>query len=438
MIQNSPFQKGSRSGRLNVLYRFLILPALVFMFLSGCEEESSFLGLEIQPPSDRLSIKYFESNEVRAFTFTVDSSDANQVSYQLLGDLNDPVTGVTHADFFTQFSYTSFGNDLGTNPEADSLFLTLSVAGIYGDKDVSQDIKVYEITQDLRNDSVYYSNLDPAEYFQPGTEIATFSYDHSENNSLVKIPITDAGFIQKILDMDSLTRSSYVDFIKYFKGFYITSERQGDPGSVLRLDLLSTNSRMTFHYKNAENDSLILTFAFGIESKRINLFRHDFTGTDFNSYLNQTEIQDSVVFVKSMSGLSARIQFPDMLQWRDSMPVAINKARLILPVEVLDATTDLFPLPVQLMLLVKNEQDEFATFTDYDIGLGYFGGRYDPDLQAYAFNISNQVQQFITGKLDTLEFYVLVQNNSTTADRVVLTTGNHTRPIKLQITYHKY
>jgi hypothetical protein len=438
MIQNSPLQQGSHSDRAKILYRFFILPVLVFMFLSGCEEESSFLGLEIQPPSDRLAVRYFESNEVKAFTFTVDSSDANQVGYQLLGDLNDPVTGVTQADFFTQFSYTSFGTDLGTSPVADSLFLSLHVVGIYGDRDVSQDIKVYEITQDLRNDSIYYSNLDPAEYFQPGAEIATFSYDPSENDTLIKIPISDAGFIQKIFDMDSLTRSNYLDFIKYFKGFYITSERQGDPGSILRLDLLSTNSRMTLHYKNAENDSLTLTFAFGIESKRINLFRHDFTGTDFYSSLNQTEIQDSVVFVKSMSGLTAKLQFPDMLQWRDSMPVAINKARLILPVEVLDATTDLYPLPVQLMLLIKNEQDEFATFTDYDIGTGYFGGTYDPDLQAYAFNVSNQVQQFITGKVDALEFYVLVQNNSTAADRVVLTTGNHTRPIKLQITYHKY
>ncbi len=66
-----------------------------------------------------------------------------------------------------------YNRGLDSGVEIDSLVLTMAVDTIYGDA-TPQTIRVYEVTQDLISDSVYYltdttyySDQDPTPYYNP-------------------------------------------------------------------------------------------------------------------------------------------------------------------------------------------------------------------------------------------------------------------------------
>ena len=434
MIRNNVIlERASRFFFKNVFPGFIVL----FILFSGCEEESSFLGLEIQPPTDRLSLKLTADNVINAYTFTVDSIETANYSIQLLGEINDPVFGFTKADFFSKMSMGSYRYSFGENPVVDSMFIYFQISAKYGDDATPHLVHIYEMTDTIYYDSTYYNNLDPAPFFEPGSLITSFLYTPSGNDTLIKIPITDVAFRERFIQIDSVSKDNQINFQRFFPGIYVTSEKQSDPGAILSLILASANSRMIMHFHN-DSDTLQFSYYFGSLMAKVNLFRQDHSGTDFYANLNQTTVQDTVLYIQSLGGLMAKLDFSDLAKWRDSVPVAINKAKILFPLEEEDLTSADFNKPARLILLSKDEDGKFQTISDYNYGSAYFGGTYSLDTKSYSFNITNQVQKYVQGSLDEIELYLLVNDIATTANRVVLTSGNHSKPIRLEITYHKY
>jgi hypothetical protein len=439
MIPNNlSFKKAFRfiSNRFSQVFSIVIFFSVFLMW--GCEEESSFLGLEIQPPSDRFSLKFSGNNAVEAFTFTLDSINADKFAVQLLGDINDPVFGHSKADFISKMAMSSYGYKFGETPVLDSMFLFLSLTGTpHGDKSASHIIKVFELTDTIYYDSLYNSNIDPLTFHNPGSPVASYIYVPGTKDTIIKIPITDPLFRAKLFEIDSASKANEANFNKYFAGLYVTAERQSDPGSILTVSLGTINSNISLYFHNAA-DTLVFRYQFGTFVAKVNLFRHDYSSTVFYPNLNQTNIQDSVVYIQSMGGLAARVLFPGLETWRDSVPVAINKARLILPIELLDLTAADYSRPSRLILLTRDDQGEFKVISDYNAGINYFGGSFNPDLQAYVFNITNQTQKYIQGSIEDLDLYLLVNDLATTPNRLVLTSGNHSNPMRLEITYQRF
>ena len=79
------------------------------------------------------------------------------VRYALLGSMNDPVFGLTQAGFYTQFRFTSAGQNFGSAPILDSVVLQLSLASIYGDTTTLQTVHVYQLTDSITSSDPYYS-----------------------------------------------------------------------------------------------------------------------------------------------------------------------------------------------------------------------------------------------------------------------------------------
>lgn len=423
----------------NKFYHVLSVVLLLSVFLIwGCEEESSFLGLEIQPPSDRFSLKFSGNNTVEAFTFTLDSINADKFPVQLLGETNDPVFGHSKADFISKMAMSSYGYDFGETPVLDSMFLFLSLAGTpYGDKATSHIIKVFELTDTIYYDSLYNSNIDPLTFHNPGSPVASYTFIPGTKDSVIKIPITDPLFRARLFEIDSASKANEANFQKYFAGLYVTAEKQSDPGSILTVSLGTNLSNISLYYHNTE-DTLLFRYQFGTFVAKVNLFRHDYSSTVFYPNLNQTTIQDSVVYVQSMGGLAARLLFPGLETWRDSVPVAINKAKLILPVELLDLTSTDFARPFKLVLLRRDTEGAFTVISDYNAGNEYFGGSFNPELKAYVFNITSETQKYIQGSIEDIDLYLLVNDLATTPNRLVLTSGNHSNPMRLEITYQRF
>ena len=132
--------------------------ALLLIF--SCTDPN-LIGLEVQPPSDGITITLSSAkNNLKLSTILEDSLRSDETSTILLGDMSyDYIFGESSADFATQFQLPFNNIDVG-NPDTlivDSVVLSLSYAGSYGNND-ALNIQVYKLTESIFKDSSYYSN----------------------------------------------------------------------------------------------------------------------------------------------------------------------------------------------------------------------------------------------------------------------------------------
>ena len=87
--------------------KILILFFTIIILLSACDE-SSELGLEVQPNSDKIEIfnnSLTQSGQLPSFilaTESVDSLRSDEPSSLLLGSIDDPIFGENFSSFFTK------------------------------------------------------------------------------------------------------------------------------------------------------------------------------------------------------------------------------------------------------------------------------------------------------------------------------------------------
>ena len=111
--------------------KILILFFVITILLSACDE-SSELGLEVQPNSDKIEIfnnSLIQSGQLPSFTLTtetVDSLRSDEPSTLLLGSIDDPIFGENISSFLTQISLAQSNIDLGNNPIVDLSLIHIS------------------------------------------------------------------------------------------------------------------------------------------------------------------------------------------------------------------------------------------------------------------------------------------------------------------------
>lgn len=418
---------------------FVHLTALIFSLILFSCEDPSFIGSEIQPPSDRFDLKYSGDMTLASYTYNIDSVETNRLRFSMLGSLNDPVFGYSGGAFATQFGLELSGHSFGSSPGIDSLILYLKYDDFYGDRSVPQEITVFELTDSLMFDSIYYSDFDISGIYDEATPLGTETYTGSENDSVIAVHITNEEFWNKLLLADSTTMSSSMNFLEYMKGLYVKTEPlAGESGCIYKINLLSEDSRMTIFYNNESEDSLTYNYIINQGAARVNIYDHDHSGTEFYENLNQSDEQDSVVYVQGMGGLMAKLVLEDLVSWRDSVPVAINSARLTVKPENLDDSAADYPIPERLNLYYFTEEGDFVPVPDFFMGSAYFGGRYDEERNSYTFNISSFVHYYITEEIKSNEVYIIIAGNETNPRRIVLKGSENTDPVKLEIKYNRF
>jgi hypothetical protein len=68
----------------------------------------------------------------------------------------------------------------------------------------------------------------------------------------------------------------------------------------------------------------------------------------------------------------------------------------------------------------------------------YYGGLYNPLAGTYSFNITQHLQQIITGEKQNTAFYLVHPERNTSPKRVVLKSGKSASPFEFDITYTRY
>lgn len=389
--------------------------ALLLIF--SCTDPN-LIGLEVQPPSDGISVELTSANHnLKLSTISEDSLRSDEASTLLLGhSANDLVFGNSWAAFATQLQLPGNNLDLGNSDSlmVDSVVLALSYSGIYGEENQSFNITVEEISESIFKDSVYYSNhmVIYSNLLASLTNIIFNSKDSIVVAGVMKaahlrLPLNNS-FGERILEASGTTDlEDNAKFVEFFKGIYVAATTTGD-GSIVYLNPTSSNSKLIIYYHSTNVDSLSIEFSFSGDAARINIFNDK----------SLMQYDPNCTFVQSMAGQKTVIEVQNLDSIKTALKgKAINRVNLSFELDGSD-TAD-YP-PHNRMYLVRVDEEEKDFFlTDYIIeGEEHFGGTLENG--KYIFNITRYFHQLLTNPSFTNKLYLVASGGAVNANRTIL------------------
>lgn len=385
----------------------------ISLFFYSCDE-SSQLGLEVQPSSDKIEIFNASLNQNSSnpsfllTTESVDSLRSDEPSSLLLGAIDDPIFGENLGAFITNLSLSQSNIDLGNNPVVDSVVMSYSYSGYYGDLASLTDIAVNYTDLFIFKDSVYYSNHQ-FNNTAGGSEDLLIDFTISSDTStspMVKM-ILENSIGQQILDLGN---NGLIDNETFQSNFGLLWFNNFSPQSnaIIYLNPSGSNSEFKIYYHNDDSDSLHLDFVLDGESARINLFNE--------KPISNLLIDGSKSFVQSMAGFQTKIELQN-IDLIDSllMNKAINKVTLSFNV-----TDDSEYISHENLSLVRVDSSGNNVFLkDLSIeGASHFGGQYSDG--EYEFNITRYFTNLLNDDSFTNELYLLSSGGAINANRTVV------------------
>lgn len=444
---------------------FFILSLGVSISFTSCNE-SSVVGLDVQPSNDLLNVGFEDTTSINTRTVKGDSliTDETLISSGnvLIGKYIDPVFGTSIASIYTQLRLPTniVATSFGTAPVCDSIIISLIYEGTaYGKKDKKlQKLNVYQLSESMSTASTYYSNSTLSKFstdltaadgyvFQPRTGSSTSDSVTVLGVKLkpqLRVPLDNA-FGQLLLNNQGTGNiATNTDFQNFFKGVYITTENTSTlPGEGNILHFKFGESKVTLYYHNSTTDSLKYDFNLGSVA-RFNHFEHDYAGASSDlttQFSTPSQTQNNTVYVQSMAGAKTKIEFPHLMNWLKNGMIGVNKAELVISVDTTLSTymIDTFAAPAALILFGINDDGTTYAIPDAFEGATYFGGTLNSGTVQYRFNIARYIQQVLDGDRNNNGLYILASNGAVYGNRAVISGGQSTsaRPMKLNITYTK-
>ena len=416
----------------------LLSASLLFLSFSGCTN-SEEIGLNLTPPGDRFHFIVDSTAVISASTLRQDSLTSEKRTSSLLGCMNDPVFGRSTANLLAQLRLSSNEVDFGVNPRIDSAMLLLKYQDYYGDTTQLQGMRIYELTQNLFFDSTYYSNLNMTGFYNPAETVADFSYYPRPGQDSLMIRLSDE-LGNKLVNTDTANLSDNTAWLAFFKGLYFESQPVGQGGSIVYFNLTGGKSRLTLYYHNDGNDSLKYEVVINSNSSWVNLFSHNYSGTPIAGLINDSTGTFPEVYVQAMAGLRSRLklEIPPAILAKINDGITINKAELILTIPD-DPTAGAFGRPKSLRIFRVGASGKNEFIDDLLLGEAYYGGTFSSKTSTYRFNIGRHLQNILhpdpDQRMANNGLFLVITEERTTGNRLVLKNGTENGGMKLVITY---
>lgn len=294
---------------------------------TACDDEFVEVGGEvIENPTD---IDFLEL-EVGSYTQDLKSVQTNNLTDYQLGAYNHPVYGLKQASILTQLSLGSTPPAFGTEPELDSVVMSIPyysregesndagdfdyiLDSIFGnqpfklsiyesgyflndldpDADFQDAQKYYSDQQDVFEQNIVGEALYVDENFRPSSnEIVDYEFNGEENDTIVsppalRIKLPVSFFEQKILDRAGSSQlSNNNNFRNYFRGLFIKAEAINNDGSLIFLNPASGRVRLYYTNEQEIEDEdgetqtarLRNQYTFNFGSNVVNTFRNEKPG----------------------------------------------------------------------------------------------------------------------------------------------------------------
>lgn len=440
-------------------FSFILLISSLLLLFSACKKDESIIGLELQDGNALLGTQFSDTTTISAYSVREDSIITTRLANNVLGFVNDPIFGRTQAGIYTQFDLSGSGITFPNNAQLDSVVLTLQYAGFFGDTTSPTTIKVYELSERLDRNTVYYSHSS----LQTKGENLTYSSDYqlflkptsqtmedtNVKNPHIRIRLSDQFGTERLLHNPSL--SDNAAFQNDFKGLYIVSEGANGTGNLAYVNLIGALSGITIYY----HDDLATgkKYTFSISSTNctfFNFYDHFSYNSAAQSLRNQivnldyTHCKDEL-YLQGTSGVKVHLDFPYLKQAFKDKKVVFNKAELVISNLSDDVATHFFP-PSDLGLQLVRSDHSIGYLPDDEIytSTNYFGGTYDTEKKEYRFRITKYVQQAILSQTTDNGINIVVSGAGNRANRLVLVGTNPNdlllteKRLRLELSYTNY
>lgn len=397
--------------------------SLIFTYTSCSKIDTTDLGSDLIPAVDNVNtfdtVLKVISNNVRA-------NDTLKMLYTELHTAgmieNDPEFGQTTTYFYTSFvpstshSYPFIKRD---TVRIDSVVLSLSYGGLYGDSNSIETFEVREINHlfNFRDTGYRVDIADiPVKADLLGSQTVSFytlndsvfyrnPKDTARSASELRIKL-DTGWARQFVNYDTTAGSAYNNdsiFKTRFRGLEI---RPSDASAVKRglaYFNLGDNSKtkITFYCRvqnNGRTDTIAPYFIYRSGGPEANIVRR----TPANGYLanldNNVE-NDDLVYLQTTPGSNVTLQIPDLSSLDNRV---IHRAELIMEKAPSSDESDFTP-PPSLFIEAQNPQGDSVFTIRNDFILTNSNPGYDVNVlggqlknNKYVFNLSRYVQSIVT------------------------------------------
>lgn len=435
---------------------------LLAVLAGSCRKPTSIL-----PPEGNLQAVRTDTLVVRAWTVRDGNTPTTDLLENMLGSEDDPVFGKTEAGIYTQFVLPL--NNLNLRPEPtssyafDSAVLAMRLTGFYGDETTPVPVRLHPMTEHPEPDSIYESDddfgIDPvpvqaagAGPFLPRTGDSVHVLDLTLPPQL-RIPLDETWARTTLYEADTTFFDNDSTFRDLLPGLYIAPDTDagGYAAGFMRLNMKSQFTGIELFYTetkyfgtdSAEDESLRVVFPVSTRSVTAGHYDHDFSGAEVDDYLDvePDTLRDSILFLKGLGGLKARIEIPDL---EDLGIVALNRVTLTFPLTHGTADEQEFPAPGRCYFIrsdsagnnrfdlfgeqsINYELEQFISVVDMVEGDAHYDGfrqkldtrlpgpKGQPpntsprpiDTEGYAFNLTREFQGILNGTVDNQGFLLL-------------------------------
>jgi hypothetical protein len=431
--------------------------ALIVVVSSSCKKEVLNIGQDILPDGDFVSIKSIDTLSVFSYLMYDDSIRTDNQLTSYLGQIYNPYFGTTTAGFVTQIRLNQKWDGLPFTVDSMKLYLHLvttmgSVAG------TSHSISLYEISDQIYNDSAYYSNtpLNKTDFKVTNIRLPVLRTD-TINDVILTMPgngIELGNYL--IRDTAMLFYSNNVpDFRSYFKGLYFEMDPSPSP-LIVSLSLVYNLSTVYNFFVLYGHDANGLSKQYGFNLDAIsnnaayNRYSHDYSTATLGDKMEHrnTTYRDTLSYLQSLNGVYTKLSLPGLEKLKNDASfgnIAVNRARLSVPLKFTKTSSNYYknsvPLSLRLRYKVKNgtryDVPDYAMGGSLDPSHHFFDGTLDSVANVYNFNIPSFVQSYLKDATDNVKPEVEIFQNSGILN-VVFGANNNKTPVKFEFAYTKF
>jgi len=426
----------------------LVGAILLFSVVAGgCQRGDQTLGINLLPGVTILKTRYHkDSTTISTSIFTDKKIRVDRPIYNLLGSFNDPIFGRTDASFAAQFRLPYYPGYTASSA-VDSIVLRMTYKKIYGDTVSPQTIQVFELTGKLDYNAKYLSsfNIKSLASTEPiGTKtfipyFRTDSLQRDTTEQVISVRLKNS-FGTYLLGIDTTKMKDNDQFLNVFKGLYIGATPISRKGTLVSIN--ASSSILVLYYHDSKSDTLGFAYRVSENSANVSSYFHDYSHARFFPNLDPDPLVntnlDSLIYIQPTAGIKSKILVPTLSAWKDSTQFAINKATLTFHVDTIMSDYRRYSMPSRLYLMAIDSTEAEVFPADSQLSSSYYDGFFYGPTATYSFNVTQHLQQIISGKIKNKGFYLVQSDRNNTAQRVVLKGLGSSKPVELNISYTRY
>ncbi|MCI0522482.1 MAG: DUF4270 domain-containing protein [Bacteroidales bacterium] len=404
--------------------------AFTAFILSSCSDDPTNIGIGLLPEDDFVRIVSTDTVSIKAYTMYDESSVTTNSTELTAGGIRDIYFGTTTCEFITQLRLITPWNDYVYT--VDSIFFRFLASEIDGDTSGVHYLRLYETGTFLRDTVEYFSNQDPdtikflGEYPLPALK-ADSSYSIRLENWVAEYLLRDTSMFLPATEF-------YTD---YFKGLYVALRSEADP-VLISMTAADSPLALTIHFHDTSDTKYTYSFVATERAVNYNKYKHDFTTADPDKQIKHINdlVTDTVVYLQGLKGVYTRLDLPSLSSFREEGRIAVNEARLYVPV-LLDGVTFADSLmPPRIYLRYRDSEGNLEPVPDLLHDPGFLDGTYYKLKDYYIFNIPTFIQEYLEGEIDnpSVEMYY-----PSSFERNAIFKANGNNPtVRLEFSYSIY